>query len=262
MYRFVLLLQSVPSTLRSPHRAKQLRRRGLRFERLEARAMLSINADFNGDGFDDLAVGAPCEKVGDIVGAGAVSVIYGGRKGLSAAGNQFWHRNAPGVNGEAKSIGLFGIALAGGDFNGDGFGDLAIGSPTDNVGGKLDARAVNVLYGSATGLRAGSVDRLWTQDSSGVNDAAETAHDSHYMQAGTKCSSLPFLINHGKTSQEIRSASFQLERSSPFSASQCGSRGGQRTIFGRGRHSFSSIAHEVSPPHPLRESVSCTRQTG
>jgi hypothetical protein len=32
-------------------------------------------ADFNGDGFSDLAVGVPGEDVGSIVGAGSVNVI-------------------------------------------------------------------------------------------------------------------------------------------------------------------------------------------
>src|ERR671912_1857643 len=40
---------------------------------------------------------------------------------------------------------------AAGDFNGDGFADLAVGAPGEDVGAAGDAGAVNVLYGSAGG---------------------------------------------------------------------------------------------------------------
>ena len=39
------------------------------------------NADFNGDGFDDLAVGVPFENVDTIIDAGTANVIYGSSNG-------------------------------------------------------------------------------------------------------------------------------------------------------------------------------------
>ena len=42
-----------------------------------ASAAVSIPADFNGDGYEDLAVGVPGENVGSIVDAGAVHVFMG-----------------------------------------------------------------------------------------------------------------------------------------------------------------------------------------
>ena len=57
--------------------------------------------DFNGNGADDLAIGAPGDSVGDIDGAGVVNVIYGTKSsstGLTSIGNQIWHQNTPGVN--------------------------------------------------------------------------------------------------------------------------------------------------------------------
>ena len=38
------------------------------------------------------------------------------------------------------------------DFDGDGFADLAVGVPHEDVGAAVDAGAINVLYGSADGL--------------------------------------------------------------------------------------------------------------
>src|SRR6185436_4404511 len=61
------------------------------------------------------------------------------------------------------------------DFNGDGNDDVAIGIVTEDVGSMKDAGAVQVLYGSSSGLSATSpiADQFWTQDSTNVNDVAE-----------------------------------------------------------------------------------------
>src|SRR3954453_13129969 len=131
-----------------------------------------VSADFNNDGFADLAIGVPGENVGAINDAGAVNVLYGTAGGLSAAGNQFWHQNVGGVADLAEAGDRFGSALAVGDFNGDGRTDLAIGVPGENVGAIADAGAVNVLYGTAGGLSAAG-NQFWHQNVAGVADIAE-----------------------------------------------------------------------------------------
>jgi len=124
------------------------RRRSLRFEPVEHRMMLStVSGDFNGDGYRDLAIGVPFEDVGSIADAGAVNVLYGRSGGLSAWLDQIWDQNSAGVGGAAEAYESFGQSLAGGDFNGDGLDDLAIGVPGQDVDGVLDAGAVDVLYG-------------------------------------------------------------------------------------------------------------------
>ena len=45
-----------------------------------------------------------------------------------------------------------GGGAAKGDFNGDGFADLAIGVPDENANGETDSGVVNVIYGGANGL--------------------------------------------------------------------------------------------------------------
>jgi hypothetical protein len=52
--------------------------------------------DFDGDGFDDLVVGAPGEGLGGEVDAGGVNVIYGSGSGLSAAGDRRFTQNTGG----------------------------------------------------------------------------------------------------------------------------------------------------------------------
>jgi hypothetical protein len=49
---------------------------------------------------------------------------------------------------------MFGEELGAGDFNGDGYADLAVGGCFQSVGGVRFAGAVTVLYGSPEGLSA------------------------------------------------------------------------------------------------------------
>ncbi len=119
-------------------------------------------SDFNGDGYADLAIGVPSEAFGPgDGGAGAVNVLYGSRTGITAAGDQLWHQNVAGVKGRRATRDRFGAALASGDFDRDGYADLAIGAPRD-LPGDGGYGAVNVLYGSRAGLTAAG-DQLWSR---------------------------------------------------------------------------------------------------
>ena len=120
-------------------------------------------ADFNGDQYADLAVGVPGESVGTLAGAGAVNVLYGSATGLTSTGNQLWTQDSTDVADASEAGDTFGFAVAAGDFNGDGFADLAIGSPYEDIGTTADAGVVNVLYGSAGGLTAVG-NQLWNQN--------------------------------------------------------------------------------------------------
>ena len=120
-----------------------------------------VQADFNNDGAADLAVGVPGEDVGSISDAGAVNVLYGSAAKLTGTGSQIFTQDTPGVGSSAEVGDFFGDALATGDFN-DGFTDLAVGVPGESVGTIQAAGAVNVLYGSASGL-TGIGSQIFTQ---------------------------------------------------------------------------------------------------
>ncbi len=125
--------------------------------------------DFDGDGYADLAIGNYTEALGSATSAGAVNVLYGTSGGLSATDDQVWYRGYNGMNGSAAFGAALGIALAAGDFNGDGRDDLAMGGDGD-----AGAGSVAVLYGSTTGL-SGSGDQNWHQDISGISGTAEAS---------------------------------------------------------------------------------------
>jgi hypothetical protein len=133
----------------------------------------STSGDFDGDGWDDAAVSAPGKEVGGAELAGAVSVLYGSASGLAAAGSQQWTQNSADVEDDAETEDFFGWSLVAGDFNGDGFDDLAIGVPGETVAGRDDAGAVSVLLGTPSGLTA-TGDQRWHQDSTDINNKAET----------------------------------------------------------------------------------------
>jgi hypothetical protein len=137
--------------------------------------------DFDGDGREDLAVGIPFRDVpfggGTVDDAGAVLVLYGSGTGLGFAEHQLFHQGAGGLNGVPEENDWFGAALGAGDFNGDGYDDLAIGAYGEDVGAISGAGAVNVVYGSATGLSTSGpvADQIWTQ--AAIGRSADGARD-------------------------------------------------------------------------------------
>jgi hypothetical protein len=115
--------------------------------------------DFNGNGLPDLAVGAPGEDPGGVPDGGAVQILYSSpRHVITTEGSQYWSQRGSGILDEPEFDDRFGSALATGDFNGDGIDDLAIGVPTeDNEAiNFIDAGAVNVIFGTSSGLSSRS----------------------------------------------------------------------------------------------------------
>ncbi len=99
--------------------------------------------DVNGDGYADIAVGAPKSNWA-LDRAGAVFVFHGAPQGA--------HDTFSWARGGHKKGDEFGQAVASaGDVNGDGYDDLAIGAPLYN-GSSYQSGAAFVYYGSADGL--------------------------------------------------------------------------------------------------------------
>jgi hypothetical protein len=127
-----------------------------------------VAADFNGDGKDDLAVSTPSDTVGSMPDAGSVNVVYGSARGLTSTNNQLWTQNSSGIHDQSETDDYFGASLTAGDFNGDGKDDLVIGSSRETINGIEETGAVNVIYGSSTGL-ASTNNQFFHEATAGLN---------------------------------------------------------------------------------------------
>ncbi|WP_020118578.1 FG-GAP and VCBS repeat-containing protein [Streptomyces canus] len=110
--------------------------------------------DVNNDGYADVAVGSPGEKLGDKQGAGMVNVLYGGRGGLTGTGSQGFTQDTDGVPGAAEAGDNFGDAVSVLDINGNGYADLAAAAAGENraEGANAGEGAVWSLRGRPTGI--------------------------------------------------------------------------------------------------------------
>ncbi|MDN3024456.1 N-acetylmuramoyl-L-alanine amidase [Streptomyces sp. S.PB5] len=98
-------------------------------------------SDHNRDGVTDLVAGVPK--------ANAVKVVPGSVNGPVTASKVTLTQNSAGVPGSTETGDGFGAATAWGDVNGDGYADLAIGSPGEDDTVGTDRGNVTVMYGPA-----------------------------------------------------------------------------------------------------------------
>ena len=135
--------------------------------------------DFNGDGFEDLAIGISRDQTlspsGNVYSAGAVVVLYGDPTGLGncCGGMSYFHQDSANVYENGESDDRFGRRLAAGDFNGDGKDDLVVGSPGEDISGTADAGVLyvfdaaspliaSVIPATSIGLNTGEDDKFGT----------------------------------------------------------------------------------------------------
>ena len=110
--------------------------------------------DLNGDGYDDLFVGALLYD-GGVSNQGAVFIYYGSETGMGATGttaNADWMAVSGQIEGRlsGQAEGAF-LAGGGADFNCDGYDDFVMQATTYDDG-QADEGAIWVWYGSASGL--------------------------------------------------------------------------------------------------------------
>ncbi|MFF1381756.1 FG-GAP and VCBS repeat-containing protein [Streptomyces sp. NPDC058308] len=106
--------------------------------------------DFNGDGYRDYAYSSFSAR-----GGGGVTVVFGTATGPGSA-QQRITQASPGVPGADEADDMFGEVRAAADFDGDGYGDLAVAATGENGSHGADQGAVTILWGSASGLSKGT----------------------------------------------------------------------------------------------------------
>ncbi len=105
---------------------------------------VSSAGDLNGDGYSDVAVGAYQEESGGQTDEGLLYVYHGSASGLNPVAASILQSNQ--VNG------WMGRAVTNaGDVNGDGYGDLLVGSPKYSNGQATEGIA-SIYFGSPTGI--------------------------------------------------------------------------------------------------------------
>ena len=113
---------------------------------------VEFDGDLNGDGLDDLVVGALYYDA-PATDAGRVYVYAGTPSGPPTV--------ATVVLSGSQDTQYFGnLVCHVGDIDGDGFGDLAASSPLWNGAAGADTGRVDVFFGSATGVSGGDVQSL------------------------------------------------------------------------------------------------------
>jgi hypothetical protein len=112
---------------------------------------LATAGDVNGDGYDDVIVGAP-RYDGDQLDEGRAFLFHGSADGLSST--PAW------INEADQQNAWYGRAVgSAGDLDGDGYDDVIVGAPNYDNGVYPDGGKIFVYFGSADGVR---LDPEWT----------------------------------------------------------------------------------------------------
>ncbi len=135
-------------------------------------AVKGASSDFNGDGFSDAVVADPYADPGGVADAGRVTVLYGNSSALGGGSVDTLVQGSGTVGNTASAGDRFGSTLAAADLDNDGYTDLLVGTPYEDISGQADSGLAQVIWGSSSGLGKSRASTQLTQVSFGRTAAA------------------------------------------------------------------------------------------
>ena len=130
---------------------------------------VGVKSDFNNDGRSDTVVADPHATVDGLAEAGRINVLFGDADGLVGEGARaVIYQGLGSIGGIAESGDHFGASMAVADIDCDGYTDVVVGIPDEDINGQSDSGYVQVIFGSAGGLSAGKASRNLTQTNVGL----------------------------------------------------------------------------------------------
>jgi hypothetical protein len=134
--------------------------------------------DVDGDGFDELFVGAPLEDTswhgGPVLDAGAVWRFDATSSGIDRSSAVMLSEGAGGWPDTPEVGDRFGSAIQVANFGRGHTMDVAISAPGESVGGAKAAGAIDIRYADGANQR-------WTQNASGIADTAEESDEFGFV---------------------------------------------------------------------------------